>query len=227
MLIDIAPSIWQYQSSVRLLPGAHLPLRMTVVRLHDGSLLLHSPTQLDDALAEKLERLGRVGHLVAPNLLHHQHLESAQQRYPEAKLYAPAGLPAKNAGVRLDVPSSRAAEHWAPEVECFPLHGAPQLDEWVFHHVPSRSLIVTDLVFHVHEPQGWLTPWVLRAAGTHRRLAVSRILERLVVDRAAFLKSLKPILELHCERVLIAHSDSLEAVSMSALRRAIEERFGV
>lgn len=225
MLTSVATSVWQHPSSVRLLPGAHLPLHMTIIRLDDGSLLLHSPTAIDDALAQELERLGPVNHLVAPNLLHHLHVAAAQRRYPQATLYAPDALPAKNAQVRLDVPLSRAAERLTPDLGCFPLRGAPQLDEWVFHHFPSHTLIVTDLVFHIHQPQGWLTPWVLRAAGTYRRLAVSRLVKRLVVDRRAFLQSLAPILDLDCQRLLMAHGDGVEQEAMALLRTAVQERF--
>ncbi len=226
MLTPIATFIWQHASSVRLFPGAHLPVRMTAIRLHDGSLLLHSPSAIDDALAQQLERIGPVNHLVAPNLLHHLHVAAAQRRYPLATLYAPEALPSKNPRIRLDVPLPHAAERLAPDLDCLPLRGAPQLDEWVFHHRASRTLLVTDLVFHVRESQGWLTPWILRGAGTYRRLAVSRILQRLVVDRDAFLESLGPILQLDCERLLMAHGDGIETHAMAALRTAVQERFG-
>ena len=36
--------------------------KMAVVRLSDGSLWLHSPVQLDQALREALQELGPVGH---------------------------------------------------------------------------------------------------------------------------------------------------------------------
>ncbi len=54
--------------------GAKLPLpfttRMTVVRLSNGDLFLHSPIKFDRRLANGLLGLGTVRHLVSPNQFH-------------------------------------------------------------------------------------------------------------------------------------------------------------
>jgi len=54
--------------------GVKLPLafttRMTVVRLSNGDLFLHSPIKFDEGLANKLLGLGTVRHLVSPNQFH-------------------------------------------------------------------------------------------------------------------------------------------------------------
>jgi hypothetical protein len=51
--------------------GTRLPLpfttRMTVARLSNGDLWLHSPIKFDEKLARELQGLGRVRHLVSPN----------------------------------------------------------------------------------------------------------------------------------------------------------------
>ena len=51
--------------------GVRLPLpfttRMTVVRLSNGELFLHSPIKFDRRLAEELSKFGTVRHLVSPN----------------------------------------------------------------------------------------------------------------------------------------------------------------
>ena len=56
--------------------------RMTVVRLADGSLWLHSPIAPDDGLCAELEALGKIRHLVSPNYLHYAHIATWQARYP-------------------------------------------------------------------------------------------------------------------------------------------------
>ncbi|RYF73771.1 MAG: DUF4336 domain-containing protein, partial [Comamonadaceae bacterium] len=50
--------------------GLKLPLRMTIIRLKNGDLLLHSPTPFSPEVAKAVEGLGRVRHLVAPNIAH-------------------------------------------------------------------------------------------------------------------------------------------------------------
>ena len=58
--------------------GIGLPLpfttRMTVVRLSNGDLLLHSPVKFDERLANELHGLGTVRHLVSPNQFHYAHI---------------------------------------------------------------------------------------------------------------------------------------------------------
>lgn len=50
--------------------------RMAVLRLSDGSIWVHSPVELDDALADALRELGDVKHIVSPN---YEHTKYAQQ----------------------------------------------------------------------------------------------------------------------------------------------------
>src|SRR5262245_49903736 len=58
--------------------GVKLPLpfttRMTVVRLTDGGLFLHSPIKFDERLANELLELGAIRHLVSPNQFHFAHI---------------------------------------------------------------------------------------------------------------------------------------------------------
>ena len=54
---------------------------MAVLRLRDGSLLVHSPVELDDALAEALARLGPVRHIVSPNYEHVKYAAQARPSY--------------------------------------------------------------------------------------------------------------------------------------------------
>ena len=72
--------------------GMELGGRMTVIRLPDGGLWLHSPVKLDAAARSAVEALGPVRFLVAPNTMHHLALGDWAAAYPSAKVLAPAGL---------------------------------------------------------------------------------------------------------------------------------------
>jgi hypothetical protein len=68
--IDVVDGPFEYltMASVRLpLP---FTTRMTLVRLDNGDLFLHSPIRYDAALADE-PSLGRVRHLVSPNQFHY------------------------------------------------------------------------------------------------------------------------------------------------------------
>src|SRR5215217_4793663 len=72
--------------------GIRLPLpfttRMTVVRLSNGDLFLHSPIKFDDRLAKELHGLGTVRHLVSPNQFHYAHMGEWARAFPEAFSWA-------------------------------------------------------------------------------------------------------------------------------------------
>jgi hypothetical protein len=75
----IAEGVFIVDSILPGLLGKILPIRMTVIRLPGGDLLLHSPTPFSAALKQELEKLGRIRHLVAPNVAHWTSLEQWQR----------------------------------------------------------------------------------------------------------------------------------------------------
>jgi hypothetical protein len=182
---------------------------MTIVRLDDG-LWLHSPVRIDDAMANSITALGPVAHIVAPNLFHHLNIGPAIERFPNAKVHAPKGLRAKRPDLRIDFDLQPGSNRW-PGLEAIEIDGAPELDEFVFMHRPSATLIVTDLVFNIHDAKGLMLPLVLRMVGAWRRLAQSKIWRRYTKDRSAAAASVRTVLEHDVRRVIPAHGDVLEA----------------
>ena len=75
-LKERAPGLWtadgQADAAVpKFLRKYDFGTRMTVVRLSDGGLFLHSPIRLDGGLRAQLDALGEVRAIVAPNRFHH------------------------------------------------------------------------------------------------------------------------------------------------------------
>lgn len=66
-MVPFGESIWIEQAPVSFL-GLRLTAAMTVVRLADGALLLHSPVALTPERRAQVDGLGPVRHLYAPNL---------------------------------------------------------------------------------------------------------------------------------------------------------------
>lgn len=110
--------LWIVDHPQRMPGGWRMDTRMSVLRLPDGALWLHSVVPIDDALAAQLDALGPVRHLVAPNLLHHLYLGPAQQRWPEAHTWAPPGLSDKRPELRIDHQlAGRAPPSWGGVIE--------------------------------------------------------------------------------------------------------------
>ena len=65
MLTAIDENVWEAEHPLSL-AGVQLGHRMTVIRLADNELLLHSPVPLSDDLERELQELGEVRYVVAP-----------------------------------------------------------------------------------------------------------------------------------------------------------------
>ena len=133
--------------------------RMGIVKMRDGSLWIHSPIELDDATRREVDALGPVKFVVSPNYEHVKYASQWKEAYPGATLYGCPGLKAKTAGVIPydvdlgDVPGT-CPEEWNGEFQCehfdcetTPLIGTPFFNEVVFHHEPTATLFITDLVW--------------------------------------------------------------------------------
>ncbi len=212
MLKPLAEGLWSYEFDQFMPGGMHFPGRMTVARLADGGLWLHSPGPVTDAVAESLDALGPVKHIVAPNRLHHLHLPSATERFPEAAVHGAPGLAAKRKDVSFDAELGGVApEAWRGQFDQLVIEGNPLLNEVVFLHRPSRTLIVADLAFNIQESKGWVAPVVLRMVGAWRKPAQSRVWRLTTRDRAAAGGSVRSILDWDFDRLVMAHGTPIEA----------------
>ena len=72
--------------------GMQLGTRMTIIRLKNDKLFLHSPTKINSKLIKEIDNLGKVAFIIAPNKLHHLFLSSYVKQYPNAIFYATSGL---------------------------------------------------------------------------------------------------------------------------------------
>ena len=129
--------------------GLQLPFttRMTIVRLSDGSLWIHSPTELTPELTREIAGLGPVRFIVAPNRLHTSWLQTWKTHWPDAISAGIAAEPAWN-GAQLVYGLDLGAGDpfpWQPDIEACLVPGG-MFSEMLFFHVASRTLIVTDLV---------------------------------------------------------------------------------
>lgn len=208
-LRPIADDVWAAESELRM-PLMVLPLRMTVIRI-DDELWVHSPIALDDALAAEIDALGRVAWLVGPNAFHHLKLRPYHERWPDAELWCPPGLAAK----RKDLPfrgqlCGEMPDAWRGHLEAVRLEGAPKLDEVVFFHAPSKSLVCTDLVFNIQDPKGWAVWPLLKMMGTYKRFAMSNFWKVLAKDRGKLREGIERVLAWDIERVIPAHGDIVE-----------------
>ncbi len=195
--------------------------RMTVVGLADGGLFLHSPVRLNDGLRTELDEIGTVRAIVAPNKAHHLFVGDYVAAYPEARLYGALGLPNKRKDlVFFGLLSDEPRPEWRGEIEQRMVRGAPMLNEVVFFHPATRTLVLTDLVFNVPEGGVWGVPIVCRLMGAAGNFGPHRLIRWAIRDKAAARESLGFIMRWDFDRMIMAHGDIVESGGKKMLRDA-------
>ncbi len=217
MLRELAPDLWATERPFRFF-GAEIGTRMTVVRLADGSLWLHSPVAPDPELRKALDALGPVRFVVAPNRFHHLQAGPYASHYPESQLHVAPGLEEKRRDLRVEaVLGDEAPPGWAGQIDQLVFQGFPIANEVVFLHRASRTLVLTDLAFNPGPAMPAPTRFFLRLGG-NRGLSPTYLERLLIRDRAAGRASLERILAWDFERVIVSHGDVLPAGGREALR---------
>ena len=201
--------------------GIRQRARTTVVRLDDGSLLMHSPAPPTDALTEQLQTLGHVRWLLVPNCFHHLGTPAAAARFPDAQVVGPASALLRNKALRLDM-NIGDARFWeaVPELEALPLLGVPFLDETVLYHRPTKTLLAADLVVCAAPEDHWTARWAGRVFGFYERVRVPPDVKHKILDKAAAARSLRAMLERPAERLIVAHADVIEKGCLEHLAAA-------
>ena len=221
-----APDVWLVDGDL----GPGVPVRMTVIRLPDRSLLLHSPTRLTPKLRAALEALGPIRHLVAPNSVHWLFAKDWQDALPEARMYGAPGLrerkQVRRAGLRIDeVLGDDPPAAWGGAIDQVVVPGGAGFREAVQFHRPSRTVLTTDLV-HNFEPRK--LPWVLRplawllgnASPASRAPAHLRALVRLG-PTAAQRAAARRIVQWHPDRLVMTHGAPITLNPAERLRASL------
>lgn len=209
----LAPGVHVVEAPQRFF-GLEIGARMTVLET-SGGLVVHSPVDMAPA---SVASLGAVRWVVAPNTFHHLYVGRWAAAGVEA--WAAPGLAAKRpevpfAGV-LDTPGAPFGE----EVAVFPLRCFPMSNEVVFLHRPSRTLVVTDLVFNLNAAAPWATRAAFACLGGYPGCRTT-VLERVGFDRPTARREINMLLDQDFDRLILAHGDVVETGGREALRGAM------
>lgn len=204
-------------------------LGMRVVRVGQ-ELVVYSPTKTSDDVFDRLDALGRVSTLIAPNHFHHLALPAFRARYPEARVLA-----SERAIVRLTSQGHRdlRAIERASMPEGVSIHvaeGTRSGETFLsYTRAGKKTLVVCDAFFHVNTPVRGVIGAILHATATTPGLKVGRTFKYMALsDARAYRRwAEQTIRAVAPERVLFSHGEPLERAGVTdALLRAIDERLG-
>lgn len=219
--------LWINNYAVRY-SGINFFSRMTVIRLENGRLILHSPGPLDANTRSEIDALGEVAFIVAPGSFHYFHVKAAQEAYPAATTYICPGIENKEPELEFDhFLDDTAPPAWAGSMEQVLLRGARFMWEVAFLHRSSKTLILVDLIENI----GDQTPgaglgielWWKLVFRMWNKAKPAPEYQMGWKDKQAARISLEKILAWDFERIVLAHGDLITSDAKAIAREAWEK----
>lgn len=228
VLKAVAPDVWIVDGPeiVFTRMGLKMPFttRMTVIRLSNGSLILHSPVAYSSELRSALEALGPIRFLVASNSLHYWSIPDWKTQLPGVPVLAIPDLEKRaKRPVQVDQLLMDRQSPWPDEIDLLVVKG-DALTEAVFFHRLSRTLILTDLIenFELKRIHSWFLRMLVRLSGAADPDGKAPIDMQLTFFRSgqALRKAVRQMIVWGPERIIIAHGRWYEKDGVKELRRA-------
>jgi hypothetical protein len=211
-------NLWRVSGT---LPGMDLKRVMTLVRLGDGRVVIHSAIALDEPAMAEIEAWGAPAILLVPNRYHRLDAPAYLERYPGLQVFCPKG---SRKGIEevvrvdgdyddVDAGGDLTVEH---------LEGVRKGEGALTVRSPGgASLVFNDAVFNVPHGRGvagFIFRYVTDSTGGPR---VTRLFRWLAVkDKAAFGEHLRRLAETpDLVRVIVSHHRMITDEPAAVLRR--------
>ncbi|GAA3921043.1 DUF4336 domain-containing protein [Luteimonas lutimaris] len=207
-------------------PKLPFPTRMTLLRLGDGNLFVHSPTPLTDGLREEIAALGTPRWIIGPNRIHYWWIPEWKTAFPDAGVWLAPRI-REQAGARIDFEAhaldSESGYPWDGAISTLPVAGDFMTEVEFFHH-PSRTLVLTDFIenFEAGKLGSWWMRWLTRLGGVQDpHGSMPRDMRRTFARQRPQLKAaVERMLAWEPDRIVLAHGRWYERDGAAELRRA-------
>ncbi|GEP41275.1 hypothetical protein [Brevifollis gellanilyticus] len=216
---ELAPNLWRKAYPLKML-GADLLRVVTIIRLQSGKLIIHSTAPFTHGDVAAIRALGEPGWLLDGILRHDTFAKEGRAAFPIIPYLAPPGF-SEAVGFATE-PIMPAPSEWSGEVLAHEIQGAPVARDTALLHVPSRTLVLTELVFNFDDHQPLWTELLLRVAiGGEHHPGMTRPFKAGIKDVEAFKDSMAEILGWDFDRVIVGHGEVIESDGKAKLRSAL------
>jgi hypothetical protein len=204
--------------------GMPFPTRMTIVRLADRDLFVHSPTVLTAELKAEIKALGTPRFLIAPSWLHYWWIPDWKRAFPHARVFVAGGVRKRaRKHISFDTESLEADQGypWDDGIYTLPARGRFR-SEVIFFHRESRTLILTDFIenFEPRMIDSLLVRLLIRLGGVQDPHGGMPRDMRLTYSRKKLRRIVETMLSWNPERIVIAHGRWYDKGGAGELRRA-------
>ena len=243
---DVTPNITTLSVPFLRFGRVKIGGRGTLVKLQTGNVAVFSPVALTPTVKDKVQSLGAVKYIIAPDIEHHIFLSNWAQEYPEAEVIGMEGLPEKREFD--DATKGTKFSHVFSEKNKLDIKITPEFDaefsyeyfhshmnkELVFLHKPTRTLIEADLLFNLPATEQFSKSGVDARSGILTKLfgalmntQGNMIWQKRVLwygpgskDRAGFGASAKRVKAWDFDRIIPCHGDVIETGGKSIFENA-------
>lgn len=218
MLESWNENIWIATREIRFF-GVETGSRMTVVRLPEGGLFVHSPVALDPDTRREVDALGEVRAVVAPSLFHHLHVGAWMEAYPKAIFAACQGLDWKRPDLAFTcILGDTPHPVWAGQIEQI-YFSARRENEVVFFDSRSKTMICADALLNLSTHPSSMTRLFAKIVGNDA--PGTGYLEYVMVrDRRVGRRQVDRILDWKPERIILSHGAHVHENGTGIIRHA-------
>jgi hypothetical protein len=197
--------------------GVDFGRNVTLLRLRDGRLVVHSTARFTPEDVAAIRRFGEPAWLLDATRMHDTFAREARLALPAIPYLAPGSLKSIPTIPLLPPPLD-----WTGEIEVLKIDGLRKIDEHAFFHRASRTLLLADLLFHFPpQTRGWPRFFVRHVMRLPRLIGISAFFRLMIRDREAFRGSMASVLGWDFDRVIVAHREVIETHGRRHLRDAL------
>ncbi|MDH3325090.1 MAG: hypothetical protein OEM38_00060 [Gammaproteobacteria bacterium] len=199
--------------------GTDFGNRMTILRLPSGKLVLHSPVEYSDDLANEVNDIGKVAFIITPNNFHGLFSKKWCSVYPKAKYYT-----AKVSGAgESNVLSALRSVDLESSVEIVKIEGISKLNEFAFIHLESSTLILTDLAFNFDSNVSLWSKVFFKLNGCYERFGPSRLMKSLIDSPEKLSCSIKTISGYAFNKIVVSHGNVVDVKAKEKFSAAFSQ----
>ena len=217
----VGKDIWIVNYPFKLI-GVNFGNRMTVIKYDDDKLLLHSPIPISPSLSKQLDAIGQVTLIMAPNLMHNLFINEWKQHYSDAKLIAPKHIKKVDYDISLEeiTLSEKFNIDLSSDFQIQFVAGMKGLHEYVLIHIPSGTLVLTDLAFNIRNVKGIWSNIFFKLYGAYGKFGPTHLTKSVIKNKVKFSQSIDTILSYDFDKIIISHGDIVRQDGKSYFSKA-------
>ncbi|KAI1621723.1 hypothetical protein EDD37DRAFT_636045 [Exophiala viscosa] len=221
--------------------------RGTLVRLRTGSVAVFSPAALTPEVKSKIQAMGTLKYIIAPDFEHHIFVSQYNKEYPQAEVIGVEGLPEKREGSsdtkgvpfqHVFTPKNKLDMHISSEFDdefSYEYVHAHANKELVFLHRPTKTVIEADLLFNLPATEQYSKSGMDAQSGILTRFFASIMNTKgdmiwqkrflwyaLGRDHVALSESAKRMMKWDFDRIIPCHGDVIETGGKGVMAKALQ-----